>query len=303
MNTIIDKIKTIGVQLSGVEKELSERGETPKYPLTTLPIFSKKIWGLKEGLTVIGARSSNGKSSIVAQIAMDLADQNIPTLFLSLEMTSEAIIERLFCNYAKINNYEIISGRFKHYLPQWGAFKQVMKDIPLMVTSGIGQSFQEVNFMVEQLNPKPKCIIVDYIQNIATKTKEGREMMNEYIRKFRELALVNKFVGILCSQVNRGATQDKTKEPALWYLKETGTLEEAADMVILMHYDYIYTNDENTVNDMKLIIAKSRNGRTGQHLIRYIPEHYRFEELEAEKEELKEEKPIIMDWEQMKELI
>jgi replicative DNA helicase len=284
MKSVLDKISPIKAQLNGLEQDLKTRGDKPKYPLDSLPLLSKKIWGLKEGLTVLGARSSNGKSGLAMQIAYDLSSQNIPVLFLSLEMTVESILERLFCHHSKINNYSLESGDFSKHANKWKVFKQVVSELPLMITCGIGQSWQEVNFMVQELNPKPKCIIIDYVQGIATRTKENREMMNEYIRKFREMALLNKFVGILCSQINRGAMAEKNREPALWTLKETGSLEELADMVILMHYDYLYNYDETKEKEMKLIIAKSRNGKTGQHIIKYDPEFYQFSELKQEYE-------------------
>jgi replicative DNA helicase len=256
-----------------------------------LPSFTRKIWGLKEGLTVVGARTSQGKSSFVAQIALDLADQGYPVLFLSLEMTVENILERLFCNIMRINNYDLMTGGFAKYQNEWQTFCKLIENTPLLITSGIGKSWQEVNVMIENMNPKPRCVIVDYIQAVSRKSNESRETLNEYIRYFREMSLNHKFIGILCSQINRQSATDKSREPSLWTLKETGVLEEHADMVLLLHWDYFYTldQDENKQKEYKIIVAKSRNGRTGEFYVDFHPEYYLFKELSITNQEVARE--------------
>ena len=91
---LAEKILKIKDVLPTVEKDLSSRGCLPRYPLTSLPDFNRKIWGMCEGLTVIGARTSQGKSSVSLQFAYDLACQNVPTIFLSL--TRSAIFLTMF---------------------------------------------------------------------------------------------------------------------------------------------------------------------------------------------------------------
>ena len=70
--------------LDGIEKEILSRGDTPKFPITSLPEFNHKVWGMKCGMTVVGARTSNGKSAFAGQLAWDFANQGMPVLFLSL---------------------------------------------------------------------------------------------------------------------------------------------------------------------------------------------------------------------------
>lgn len=273
-------VKPLEHHLPGIKKELLERGGAPKYPLQTLPEFNAKLWGMHKGLTVVGARSSMGKSSFCLQIARDLSDQHIPVLFLSLEMDVNSIIERLFCQTMKVDNFDLLCGRLntnEEIQTKWKTFETWIKGVPLLVTNGIGKSFEEINKLIELLNPKPKCVIVDYIQGVRA-NKDERIEMNEYIRRFRELMIENNIIGILASQVNRQIIDNKDKRPTMENLKSTGVLEEHADIVILLYWDYFYTKNETDKNKYEIVIAKNRNGRTGKHEVWYFPEHYLFEE-------------------------
>ena len=286
--------KTVKIKqlLPIVKKELEERGEEPKLPISSLPDFNKKIWGLKVGLTTIGARTSQGKSSIALQFAHDLASKGNEVLFLSLEMTVENMIERLFCNIKMVDNTKLQQGYFSKDTDiqlKWKAFEEEITKIPLLITCGIGQTFQEVVDLFALLNPKPKAIFIDYIQGSKLGLHE-REMLNEYIRYFRELCLKNNIAGVICSQVNRKVNEE-TKEPSMDCLKGTGTLEEHSDIVLLLHWENFYTHVEDNFNKFKIMVAKNRNGMTGNHYVYYAPKHYKFTDTWMEKTE-----PIKENW-------
>lgn len=289
---MLANIKRIPQYFNGLYEDFLTRGTSPKYPLLSLPKFNRRIWGLKEGLTVVASRTSQGKSSMAGQFAYDLANQNIPTLFLSLEMTVEALVERLFCNVMEVDNYALLTGEFslrEEISGKWHEFKKIVNEKPLLITNGIGKTFKEINSLISLMNPTPKAVFIDYIQATSFQGKLAREMMNEYIRYFREMALEKKFVGVVCSQINRTAsTESKDHEPQLHQLKETGVLEEHADTVILLHYPYFYDQNPEKENKYKIIIAKQRNGRTGRYNCKFIPEYYKFKELDDAPGEVKD---------------
>jgi len=282
-NDILQTIQPIKGVLSVIHNELKTRGGAPKLSITSLPRLNSKIWGLKEGaITIIGARTSQGKSSLALQMAYDLANQMIPVLFLSLEMTVEDLVERLFCQVEQVDNFDLLCGRINTDLEiqsKWQAFKGIVEKIPLLITCGIGRNFAEINDLIEIANPKPRAVFIDYVQNISMKPKETRETINEYIRQFGKYAMQLKFAGVLCSQINRGAEQNKNNEPSLAQLKESGFLEESAHCCILLHWENFY-NHSKPENQYKIIVAKNRNGRTGDHLVEYIPKHYLFREIQ-----------------------
>lgn len=269
--------------LGGVEQELLNRSDEPELPLKSLPLFNRKLWGLKYGLTVLGARTSMGKSALALQMAVDLALQNKKVLFLSLEMTLESMIERIFCNQKEVDNYSTLTGMLKteqSISNKWLDFKEKFQDVPLILTCGIGYDFQEITDIIENLDEKPDAIFVDYIQAIRT-TRGEREVLNEYIRHFRGLCLKNKIAGILCSQANRQTFDDNNKKPSLANLKSTGFLEEHADCVMLLHWSHFYDTSKNE-NEYIIDIAKQRNGRTGEYTLHYQPQYYKFSEMEVE---------------------
>ena len=179
-----------------------------------------------------------------------------------------------------VDNYALLTGHFKDdstTKAKWNTFTKMMKDMPLLITCEVGRTFREVNQIIELLNPTPKAVFVDYIGAIAVSGSQTREIMNEYIRKFRELAIKKDFIGVICSQINRvGAVAGE--EPQLHQLKETGVLEEHSDVVILIHNPYVMTHNEDDINKATLIIAKNRNGKTGRHRVKFVPQYYRFEE-------------------------
>lgn len=287
----IRNLKSAQELLPQVKLELEARGDTPDLPISSLPEFNTKIWGLKKGLTIIGGRTSQGKSSLALQMAYDLADQQKEVVFLSLEMTTESLIERLFCNVEQVDNYAMLTGKLKtevFYQEKWGSFEKVM-DLPLKLSCGLGKNFNEINEVIELLEPKPKVVIVDYIQAIR-KTANERQDMDDYITRFRELCLYHGIAGVLVSQNSRKVFDEDTKEPSLANLKGTGGLEESADTVLLLFWPHFY-NENLDRNIYKIIVAKQRNGRTGEHLVNFIPENYRFTELTLQqKEKLNQQK-------------
>jgi len=283
-------IGLIGDHLDEVEGMLESRGLDPEMPIKSLPKLSEKVWGLKPGkLTVVGARTSMGKTSFVLQLAYDLALQGFPVLFMSLEMSKDDLIERIFCNRHKVDNYELLTGGFVQYRNQWIEAKDAFKNLRLSITDCVGHDWKEIEKIINNFDTKPKLVVIDYIQAIRNSSMDFKGVMDEYIRHFRELAHKNKFAGVLCSQINRVKQDSKNKEPRLHHLKGTGYLEEHADIVMLLHWPYKYDINANK-NDYQIYIDKNRNGRTGFVKLKFYPEYYRFEDCNVS-DEPKENNP------------
>lgn len=291
-------VKHISGHLTELEKNLKSRGKTPELSLASLPEVNKKIWGIhKRKLTLIGARTSQGKSAFALQIAHDLAIQGHPVLFLSLEMVVEDMIERLFCNVREINNYDLLSGNFEKYINDYVEFAQHCESVNLSITDFIGKTWQEIDTFLNKLSIKPAVIILDYIQTIAGfSTTRSKEMMDEYIRRFREMAIRHNFAGIICSQINRTYAEEENKEPQLHQLKGSGFLEEHSDVILLLHWAHKY-DESKPKEEYKLIVAKNRNGRTGYFKLRYIPEFYKFFDWEDISSRVMVEKQQV-EWEE-----
>ena len=211
-------------------------------PLKTLPELSEFVWGIqRKCLTIIGARTSEGKSTLAMQIAYDLAIQEKTVLFLSLETTVEKMGARLFCLHNKYNNSRAFRGGVITEPLEWDRFEAEIGKIPLIINDMLGKSWEDIDRVIRECKLQPDCVIVDYIQTIANRDGMNKlDTINEYIRRFREMAIRHNFAGIICSQVNRTMADEKNKEPQLHQLKSSGFLEEHADVVYLLSWPYKY---------------------------------------------------------------
>lgn len=271
---------------------LAERAEQPKIPLRMLPRLNQKIWGLhSKKLTIIGGRPGNGKSAFALQTAWDVASQGFSVLFLSLEMYEEDIIERLFCLTQKIDNFELLKGNYEKFLPQWHAFESELDGKRLVITDMLGKTWQEIDKYLHILTTKPSVIIIDHLQEARSALlRNQKEIIEEYLKRLRLMAIKDNIALVICSQINRASQDEKVgAEPQLHHLKYSGYIEEGADIIILLHWPHHYSKGGDE-NKFVLNVAKNRNGRTGWINIRFKPEHYWFYE----------EKPLPQDtgWEE-----
>lgn len=272
------KIRSMQEILYATDEMLKARGDRPQFEIRSLPDFNTKIWGLKEKeLVVVSARTSHGKSTFINQIAMDFCEQNIPVLYLSLEMSEEEIMERLFCYKQSISNQDLLRGRYKidsSYQSKFAEFCLFIENHRLKVMCGIGDTWKDILELYDMLDFKPKVIILDYVQAIKVTGKHSYEEMNEFIRKAREIAVLNNLCFIMVSQINRTGAGET---PGMHQNKGTGVLEEHADRCFLLYWPF-KTDQNKPMNEYELIIAKNRNGRTGNLKLYFQPEYYRFSE-------------------------
>lgn len=261
------------------ELEAQEGG--PQINLKSLPTLNDKIYGLnRKRLYVIGGRTSQGKTTLAMQMAMDLADQGLNTYFLSFEMDEREVYLRMLSNLCEID-----ANHLRYHVSQHkGKVEAVIKYLepfPLLLTYNVGITMDELKRLIEDLaesDNKPDVVIVDYIQAIKKIDLDKLTTMNNYIVDFRTLCVEHNFVGIMVSQINRAAMDEKEKRPNLWQLKGSGVIEEHSDVVMLCHWDYFYTNDLSKRKDYKIVVAKNRQGNTGSIDINYIPEFYKFKD-------------------------
>ena len=254
-------------------KEISKRTGTPEIQIPFLPSLSDRLYGLRrKQLLTVGARTSMGKSCFALQLAYHCAKQGFKTYFFSLEMSDEELLERLFCQVAMIPNHDLYTSPQK-YEKQAEEFQSFLKDIPLLVTYKIGDTTTDLNNVLQDL-PNPDVVIVDYIQAIKHLSSDRLSIVNDYILQFRELCVKKGFAGVLVSQINRVAMEDKDRKPQLWLLKSSGVLEEHSDAVVLLHYPFFYSGDIGKINDYEVIIAKNRNGMIGTIKAQFEPQYY-----------------------------
>ena len=265
-------------------EDIGNRKKEPELPIRTIPSLNEIMYGIKKRkLTVIGARTSNGKSAFSVQICIDLASQGKKVVFFSLEMENMECAERLFAYELEINNKSLLRGEGYKLKERAQELRDKYINMNFMISDCLGRSWKEINDIIEAWHERkqvPDLIVLDYIQNIKGIGTQ-KEQYDEYIKKFREMAIRFNFAAVICSQVNRASQDTDEKSPQLHQLKGTGCLEEAADTVLLLHWPYFYDNKKDK-NHFEVYLAKNKLGETGRINIRYYPEFYMFREISNE---------------------
>ena len=313
-NNDLSELRIGHLILDDLETDLKNRGDAPELRITTMPELNRKMWGLhKRKLTLIGARTSNGKSQMAINLAHDMATQGKRVFFLSLEMPRERILERMFCISEEVENVDLLKGEFnkdENIRVKFEGFKNKVKKMKIYISDCIGRDW---DWMEQEVFPlfkeKPvDVVIIDHIQEIRGGQNQ-KQAMDNYIEKLRESAIRNNYALILCSQINRDSQSEKTNktlEPKLHHLKGSGYLEESADIVILLHWAFHYSKEaDDKVDPEEFIVhvAKNRDGMTGYIKMKYTPKFCRIRDYveDYSKKEQIEQKDITeskINWEE-----
>ncbi len=248
-------------------------------------------------LIIIAARPAMGKTAFVLSMARNIAVTNrVPVAMFSLEMSNVQLVNRLIVNVCEIPGEKIKSGQLAPY--EWGQLDYRLKDLmgaPLYVDDTPSLSVFELRTKARRLVREHgvKIIIIDYLQlmNASGMSYGSRqEEVSTISRSLKGLAKELNIPIIALSQLNRGVEQregNEGKRPQLSDLRESGAIEQDADMVCFIHrpeYYKIYEDDKG--RDLRgmaeIIIAKHRNGAVGDVLLRFRGEFARFQNPDDE---------------------
>ena len=248
-------------------------------------------------LVIIAARPAMGKTAFVLSMAKNMAvNAKVPVALFSLEMSNVQLVNRLIVNVCEIPGEKIKSGQLAPY--EWGQLDYKIKelyDAPLYVDDTPSLSVFELRTKARRLVREHgvKIIIIDYLQlmNASGMSFGSRqEEVSTISRSLKGLAKELNIPIIALSQLNRGVESREGiegKRPQLSDLRESGAIEQDADMVCFIHrpeYYKIYSDDKG--NDLRgkaeIIIAKHRNGAVGDVLLRFRGEYARFQNLDDE---------------------
>ncbi|MCG7932632.1 MAG: replicative DNA helicase [Candidatus Thiodiazotropha lotti] len=235
--------------------------------------------GLRPGqLVVIAGRPSMGKSTLAINIAENIAiKQGNPVLIFSLEMEQNELIDKLTASQAKIPLQNLLNGNLDDY-DLGGAVAQLNRS-PLYIDDTGGLFINQIR--ARALRTKRKyglsLLIVDYLQLIRAKAESRLQEVSEISRSLKALAKELGIPVIALSQLNRGLEQRPDKRPMMSDLRETGQIEQDADLVVFVYRDEVYSPNSKHKNIAELIISKQRNGPTGKVYLTTRLEESRFE--------------------------
>ncbi len=259
--------------------------------LTGVPTGFRGLDELTNGLhagqmIIVGARPAMGKSTLALDFARSASVKaNMPTIFFSLEMGRSEIAMRLMAAEATISMQDMRKGRLSP--EDWtkiAATRGRINDAPLYIDDSPNMTLVEIRAKCRRLKQKIglKLIVIDYLQLMSSgKRVESRQQeISEFSRALKLLAKELAVPVIALSQLNRGPEQRADKRPALSDLRESGSIEQDADIVILLHRESAYDREQPNP-DADLIVAKHRAGPTDTITVAFHGRYSRFADMAA----------------------
>ncbi|MGG7465822.1 MULTISPECIES: replicative DNA helicase [unclassified Plantibacter] len=241
--------------------------------MTGVPTGFKELDELTNGLhpgqlIIVAARPAIGKSTLALDFARAASvHYGHPSIFFSLEMGRSEIAMRLMSAEASVPLQSMRKGTVDSR--DWTTIAQVrgrINDAPLYIDDSPNMTLVEIRAKCRRLKQKVglKMVVIDYLQLLTSgKRVESRQQeVSEFSRALKLMAKELQVPVIALSQLNRGAEQRADKMPALSDLRESGSIEQDADMVVLLHRESAYEKDSPRAGEADLIIAKHRNGPT-----------------------------------------
>ena len=239
--------------------------------------------GLHSGqLVIVAARPSVGKSTFALDIARNAAIRNNQaTIFFSLEMGRSEIAMRMLSAESGIYLQSMRKGTLTE--GDWAKLAAVrgkINDAPLYIDDSPNMSLVEIRAKCRRLAQQVqlKMVVIDYIQLMSSgkKVESRQQEVSEFSRALKLLSKELNVPVVALSQLNRQPEQTKDKRPELSHLRESGSLEQDADVVVLLHREGLFEKDHPRAGEADLILAKQRNGPTGTVTVAFQGQYSRF---------------------------
>ena len=251
----------------------------------------------KSDLIIIAGRPSMGKTALGLNIASNIIKSSkLPVLFFSLEMSKEQIMYRLLAMETNLNQMKLKTGKLSKN--DWLKLNKIIKILakfPLFIDDTFDLSIQDIRSKIKTIifeQNQIGLIIIDYIQlmqNSKLKTANRVQELSQITRSLKTIAREFNVPIIGLSQLSRNVENRIDKKPILSDLRESGSIEQDADLVLMLYQNKLQTshqnhNSENIKNNniVELIIAKHRNGPIGNVKLKFDEQHTKFYNLELE---------------------
>jgi replicative DNA helicase len=275
----------LGQSLDRLE-ELYERGEAITGVPTGFRDLDKLLAGLQpSNLLVVGARPSMGKTAFALNLATHAAMQNNPVLFFSLEMSHLEIAQRILCAEARVDATRMRDGRLHD--ADWPKISQAIGRIgtaPLHIDDNPNVTVMDIRAKARRMKSREGLglVVVDYLQLMTGRNAaESRQVeISEISRGLKILARELEIPVIALSQLSRNLESRQDKRPVLADLRESGAIEQDADVVMFIYRDEVYKTDPGAERgSTEIIVAKHRNGPVDSLQLSFISNYARFVNL------------------------
>ncbi|MDY4966055.1 MAG: replicative DNA helicase [Dysosmobacter sp.] len=247
-----------------------------------------KITGLnKSDLLLLAARPGMGKTSFALNIALNVARSSRKTVAIfSLEMSAEQLVTRILSGEALVENYRLRTGNLRE--TDWqkiAAAASVLNQLDIRVDDNPMLSAADMNAKCRRLD-NLGLVVIDYLQLMTSAGDKGnrgenRQQVVSDISRMMKIMAKELNVPVIClSQLSRANEKRDDKRPMLSDLRESGAIEQDADIVMFLYRDDYYNEDSEKHNIAECIIAKNRHGETGKVELRWMPEYTQFATLD-----------------------
>ena len=289
------EMATVGAVLNDVMEQLAKltAGSEPPGLSTGLSAVDQKINGLnKSDLLLLAARPGMGKTSMALNVALSAAKASGKTVAIfSLEMSKEQLVTRLLANEGLIENTRLATGNLRE--SDWEKIAQaasVLNQTNIRIDDNPLLTVADMNAKCRRLE-NLGLVVIDYLQLMTSAggkgySGENRQQAVADISRMLKIMAKELQVPVLClSQLSRANEKREDKRPMLSDLRESGAIEQDADIVMFLYRDDYYNEDSEKRNIAECIVAKNRHGETGKVELRWMPDYTAFSTLENRYEE------------------
>ena len=289
-STNIQKLDELIPQSIERMNEIAKNGSSLLGASTGYKDLDSKLQGLQNGdLIIVAARPSMGKTALSMNIVENLIlNKDIPggVLAFSLEMPAESLTTRLLASNAKIDQQKVRSASMNQSdLKKFMESSSKLKDLPLYIDDSSMLSPMELRARARRIaRQEPNglsLIVVDYLQLMQLPASQENRVnqISEISRSLKMLAKELNVPVIALSQLNRAVEQRPNKRPIMADLRDSGAIEQDADVILFIYRDEVYNEDSEEGNKAEIIIGKQRNGPIGKVNLTFLKEFTRFEDF------------------------
>ena len=272
--------------------QLYQRKEHVTGLATGFKEFDIKTAGLQPSdLIVIAGRPSMGKSAFVSSVCEHLGvELKKPIAFFSLEMSKEQLVQRMLCSHARVDAQKVRTGYLSHQdWPKLTAAAGKLSEAAIFIDDSPTLTALELRAKARRLKGQHniQLVVVDYLQLMQgfDRSENRQQEISEISRSLKALARELRVPVIAVSQLSRAVESRTGNRPQLSDLRESGAIEQDADVVVFLFREEYYHPTEENRNKAEAIIAKQRNGPTGSIELVFLKEWTRFDNPEFQREE------------------
>ncbi len=236
--------------------------------------LDKKLAGLqKTDLIILAARPAMGKTSLALDIARNAAKNKTPVALFSLEMGKEQLVDRMLCAEAGIDLWKLRTGKLSDRegdddFPKLGHAMGVLSEIPLYIDDSAGANVMEIRTKCRRLQAEHGLglVVIDYLQLMEGRSNSENRVqeISKISRGLKQLARELNIPVLALSQLSRSVESEHPPIPKLSHLRESGSIEQDADIVMFVYREEYYNDESTRPNIADIIISKHRNGPTGK---------------------------------------